>query len=266
MSPYRRKRIEAPLARRSPSTAHSRSLSRTPPRRKARSHSRTPPYRGSPSQMSMTPIRNGKKRARSPEMYRPYSRSLSPPPRGKGRAYFESRSTSPSRSITPPRRRGRDEMSISPPPKRRRRSPSRDRYRETRRRSPPRRSSPSIAPSRSRSPPAPRPKEPSGTGGTSIKGAASRRREADAKMISTSPIRARSRTPERSPIQSRSLIDRLGGSKWARNPNDEDEKEKSRAEMDRLENELKERMLRQKVINTMKRNSEYSGQLELGPN
>ena len=104
-------------------------------------------------------------------------------------------------------------MIVSPPLKRRRRSHSRTRYRDSRRRSP-RRRSPSRTPVRSRSrsrspPPRPKdlPKEPSGFGGTSIKGAASRRREQDTKMTSASP-RARSLTPERP--TPRSLIERLG--------------------------------------------------------
>ena len=229
--PYRR-RPDVTRSRRSLSTERSRSFSRSP-RRRVRAPSRTPSYRRSPSSISLTPPRNGKKRVRSPYSRRHLiSRSPSPLLRRRRRSYSNSRSGSFSRSTTPPPppppppRRRRDEMLVSPPLKRRRRSTSRDRYRDSRRRSP-RRRSPSRTPIRSHTPP-PRPKdlpkEPSGLRGTSIKGAASRRREEDTKMVSASP-RGRSLTPER-PSQSRPLIERLGASKWSRDGGRETDEEK----------------------------------------
>jgi len=85
-------------------------------------------------------------------------------------------------------------------------------------------------------------------------------------MTSPSP-RGRSLTPERpSQSSSRSLIDRIGAaSKWSRDGGDGIGEEKMRSpvgtrpEMDRIENELRERMLRQKVLKTRKKSI---GQME----
>jgi len=76
-------------------------------------------------------------------------------------------------------------------------------------------------------------------------------------MTSASP-RARSLTPER-PAQSRSLIERLGTTRTRDGVDDRIDEEKVRSsvgrrdEMDRMENELRERMLRQKVLKTRKK-------------